>query len=52
MVASPSPSTRSSEFLTDENAGWGPIDLPELELQTTAYRLTAEGSPGAGDADS
>ena len=25
------------KFLTDENVGWGPIDLPELELQTTAY---------------
>src|SRR4029078_10855552 len=27
---------------TDENVGWGPIDLPELELQTTAYWLTAD----------
>ena len=24
--------------------GWGPIDLPELELQTTAYWITAEGA--------
>ena len=31
------------KFGTDENVGWGPIDLPELELQTTAYWLTAEG---------
>jgi DEAD/DEAH box helicase domain-containing protein len=30
------------KFVTDENVGWGPIDLPELELQTTAYWLTAE----------
>src|SRR5439155_20439556 len=30
------------KFGTDENVGWGPIDLPELELQTTAYWLTAE----------
>ena len=30
------------KFLTDENVGWGPIDLPELELQTTAYWLTAD----------
>lgn len=29
---------------TDENVGWGPIRLPELELQTTAYWLTAEGA--------
>jgi len=28
--------------VTDENVGWGPIDLPEIELQTTAYWLTAE----------
>ncbi|HWP62437.1 MAG TPA: DEAD/DEAH box helicase [Candidatus Binatia bacterium] len=26
----------------DENVGWGPVRLPELELQTTAYWLTAE----------
>ena len=30
------------KFITDENVGWGPIDLPELELQTTAYWLTAD----------
>src|SRR6185312_3819636 len=35
------------KFVTDENVGWGPIDLPELELQTTAYWLAAEGA-GAG----
>ncbi len=27
---------------SDENVGWGPVHLPELELQTTAYWLTAE----------
>src|SRR4029077_605148 len=37
---------KKRKFLTDENVGWGPIDLPELELQTTAYWLTAEGVPG------
>ncbi len=25
------------KFRTHENIGWGPIELPELELQTTAY---------------
>ncbi|RMD98485.1 MAG: DEAD/DEAH box helicase, partial [Calditrichaeota bacterium] len=25
------------KFRTHENVGWGPIELPELELQTTAY---------------
>ena len=34
------------KFGTDENVGWGPLDLPELELQTTAYWLTAEGLTG------
>jgi DEAD/DEAH box helicase domain-containing protein len=32
--------------VTDENVGWGPIDLPELELQTTAYWLTADDARG------
>ncbi|MFP5341488.1 MAG: DEAD/DEAH box helicase [Candidatus Limnocylindria bacterium] len=43
MVASLVTLFKKLKFLTDENVGWGPIDLPELELQTTAYWLTAEG---------
>ena len=46
MVASLVTLFKKLKFLTDENVGWGPIDLPELELQTTAYWLTAEGSRG------
>src|SRR5215212_107741 len=42
MVASLVPLFKKLKFGTDENVGWGPIDLPELELQTTAYWLTAE----------
>src|SRR5580765_7962747 len=44
MVASLVTLFKKLKFLTDENVGWGPIDLPELELQTTAYWLTAEGA--------
>jgi DEAD/DEAH box helicase domain-containing protein len=44
MVASLVTLFKKLKFLTDENVGWGPIDLPELELQTTAYWLTADGS--------
>ena len=43
MVASLVTLYKKLKFLTDENVGWGPVDLPELELQTTAYWLTAEG---------
>ncbi|MGZ8437250.1 MAG: DEAD/DEAH box helicase [Candidatus Limnocylindrales bacterium] len=46
MVASLVTLYKKLKFLTDENVGWGPIDLPELELQTTAYWLTAEGIAG------
>jgi DEAD/DEAH box helicase domain-containing protein len=47
MVASLVTMFKKLKFGTDENVGWGPIDLPELELQTTAYWLTAEGlAPG------
>jgi DEAD/DEAH box helicase domain-containing protein len=46
MVASLVTLFKKLKFLTDENVGWGPIDLPELELQTTAYWLTADGSRG------
>jgi len=44
MVASLVTLFKKLKFLTDENVGWGPIDLPELELQTTAYWLTADRS--------
>ena len=43
MVASLVTLFKKLKFGTDENVGWGPIDLPELELQTTAYWVTAEG---------
>jgi DEAD/DEAH box helicase domain-containing protein len=42
MVASLVTLFKKLKFGTDENVGWGPIDLPELELQTTSYWLTAE----------
>jgi len=42
MVASLVTLFKKLKFGTDENIGWGPISLPELELQTTAYWLTAE----------
>ncbi|HET9522402.1 MAG TPA: DEAD/DEAH box helicase, partial [Candidatus Limnocylindrales bacterium] len=44
MVASLVTLFKKLKFGTDENVGWGPIDLPELELQTTAYWLTTEGA--------
>ncbi|MFL5668569.1 MAG: DEAD/DEAH box helicase [Chloroflexota bacterium] len=44
MVASLVTLFKKLKFVTDENVGWGPIDLPELELQTTAYWLTADAS--------
>jgi len=47
MVASLVTLFKKLKFGTDENVGWGPIDLPELELQTTAYWLTAERAAGA-----
>ncbi len=46
MVASLVTFYKKLKFLTDENVGWGPIDLPELELQTTAYWVTAEALAG------
>jgi DEAD/DEAH box helicase domain-containing protein len=42
MVASLVTLFKKLKFGTDENVGWGPIELPELELQTTAYWLTVE----------
>ena len=47
MVASLVTLYKKLKFVTDENVGWGPVDLPEIELQTTAYWLTAE-EPRAG----
>jgi len=44
MVASIVTLFKKLKFGTDENVGWGPVELPELELQTTAYWLTAEGA--------
>jgi DEAD/DEAH box helicase domain-containing protein len=46
MVASLVTLFKKLKFGTDENVGWGPVELPELELQTTAYWLTAEGLAG------
>ncbi|MGZ6340356.1 MAG: DEAD/DEAH box helicase [Candidatus Limnocylindrales bacterium] len=42
MVASLVTFYKKLKFVTDENVGWGPIDLPEIELQTTAYWLTTQ----------
>src|SRR3954470_2497045 len=42
MVSSLVTLYKKLKFVTDENVGWGPVDLPEIELQTTAYWLTAE----------
>ena len=46
MVASLVTLYKKLKFVTDENVGWGPVDLPEIELQTTAYWLTAEALTG------
>jgi DEAD/DEAH box helicase domain-containing protein len=45
MVASLVTLYKKLKFVTDENVGWGPVDLPEIELQTTAYWLTADSLP-------
>jgi DEAD/DEAH box helicase domain-containing protein len=45
MVASLVTLYKKLKFVTDENVGWGPVDLPEIELQTTAYWLTADALP-------
>jgi DEAD/DEAH box helicase domain-containing protein len=45
MVASLVTLYKKLKFVTDENVGWGTIDLPEIELQTTAYWLTADRLP-------
>ena len=46
MVASLVTFYKKLKFGTDENVGWGPIDLPEIELQTTAYWVAADGIRG------
>src|SRR5512146_3166034 len=50
MVASLVTLFKKLKFGTDENVGWGPIDLPELELQTTAYWLTYEDQASPSEA--
>jgi DEAD/DEAH box helicase domain-containing protein len=42
MVASLATIFKKLKFVTNENLGWGRIHLPEIELQTTAYWLTAD----------
>jgi DEAD/DEAH box helicase domain-containing protein len=42
MVASLASIFKKLKFVTNENLGWGRIHLPEIELQTTAYWLTAD----------
>jgi DEAD/DEAH box helicase domain-containing protein len=42
MVASRATLFKKLKLVTNENLGWGPIHLPEIELQTTACWLTAE----------
>jgi DEAD/DEAH box helicase domain-containing protein len=42
MVASLATIYKKLKFLTNENLGWGRIHLPEIELQTTSYWLTAD----------
>ena len=39
MVSSLVSMFKKLKFGTDENLGWGPVHLPEIELQTTAYWL-------------
>ena len=42
MVSSLVSMFKKLKFGTDENLGWGPVHLPEIELQTTAYWLMAD----------
>ncbi len=44
MVSSLVSMFKKLKFGTDENLGWGPVHLPEIELQTTAYWLMAGGA--------
>ena len=41
MVSSLVTMFKKLKFGTDENLGWGPVHLPEIELQTPAYWLVA-----------
>jgi DEAD/DEAH box helicase domain-containing protein len=45
MVASRATMFKKLDLVTNENLGWGPIHLPEIELQTTAFWLTADEAP-------
>ncbi len=47
MVASRATIFKKLKLVTNENLGWGPIHLPEIELQTTACWVTAEGVANA-----
>jgi len=47
MVSSLVSMFKKLKFGTDENLGWGPVHLPEIELQTTAYWLML-GRPADG----
>jgi DEAD/DEAH box helicase domain-containing protein len=47
MVSSLVSMFKKLKFGTDENLGWGPVHLPEIELQTTAYWLVL-GTSGQG----
>ena len=42
MVSSLVSMYKKLKFGTDENLGWGPVHLPEIELQTTAYWLVVD----------
>jgi DEAD/DEAH box helicase domain-containing protein len=46
MVSSLVSMFKKLKFGTDENLGWGPVHLPELELQTTAYWLMLGSAAG------
>ena len=45
MVTSLVTMFKKIKFDTHENLGWGPVRLPELELQTTAYWVTWKETP-------
>ena len=46
MVSSLVSMFKKLKFGTDENLGWGPVHLPEIELQTTAYWLMLGSAAG------
>jgi DEAD/DEAH box helicase domain-containing protein len=47
MVTSLVTMFKKIKFDTHENLGWGPVQLPELELQTTAYWVTMNKIPSS-----